>query len=271
MSLFQQAKNTFKNLRFGLASANIRPFQMLFKSYYKPKCRLAELLLEFSKRNCPVHFIQVGANDGFFHDPLFKFIRMFRWEGVLLEPQPYVYENYLKKLHRNTPGVFAVNAALSYQDGDCEIYKIAFSNSRWATGLTSFNKHAIECSIASRHVARLAKRYGEKLPTKLEDYIEAVKIKSISPETLITNYNLRKIDWLQIDAEGFDYEIIKMMDIPKTQPRVIVYENSHLCDPDQNSCVALLQTNEYAVVNLQENTVAMKKPLGEFEKFFDQT
>jgi FkbM family methyltransferase len=269
MGLFQLAKNNFKNLRFSIASVNNPVLRSLYRKYFRPKQgSLSPLLYEFSLRHTSVNFIQVGANDGYFHDPLFKFIRMFKWKGVLLEPQPFVFENYLKRLHKNSPNVIPVNAALSYEDGETDIYKIAFSNSRWATGLTSFNKHALESAVASGHVARMAKRYGEKLPATEKEFITTVKIKTITPETLISTYDLKKIDWLQIDAEGFDFEIIKMMNIEKTQPQVIVYENSHLSNGDQESCLALLGKNNYAVINIQENTVAMKHPLGDFEKFF---
>jgi FkbM family methyltransferase len=269
MSLFQQAKNKFKNVRFSIASVNNPVLYSIYRSSYKPKQgSLAALLYEFSLNHSPVNFIQVGANDGYFHDPLFKFIRMFKWHGVLLEPQPYVFEKFLKRLHKNTDGVIAVNAALSYEDGETNIYKIAFSNSRWATGLTSFNKQALESAIASGHVARMAKRYGEKLPANENEFIAPVKIKTISPETLISTYGLKRIDWLQIDAEGFDFEIIKMMKIEKTEPRVIVYENSHLSEADQKNCIELLRKNNYSVTDIQENTVAMKNPLGRLEKFF---
>jgi FkbM family methyltransferase len=264
-------KNQFKKAVFNI-SANYAPLVRLFyKVTYKPKKgTISEILDKFSRLHSPVTFIQVGANDGFYHDPLHKFIRMYGWKGVLLEPQPSVYKNYLSKLHKKTPGVHAINAALSNHDGEQNMYKIAFSDLRWATGLTSFRKEALEKAIDSGHVGRLAERYGEKLPAKREDYIGQEKIMSISPETLIKKYNLGKIDWVQIDAEGFDFEIIKLLKIEQSQPRVMVYEKSHLSSEDQNACIRLLEGNDYAVTHLDENTVAMKRPLGEFEQFFSK-
>lgn len=229
---------------------------------------MSEILDKFSRLHSPVTFIQVGANDGFYHDPLHKFIRMYGWKGVLLEPQPSVFKNYLSKLHKKTPGVHAINAALSNQDGEQTMYKIAFSDLRWATGLTSFKKEALEKAIDSGHVGRLSARYGEKLPGRREDYIGEEKITSISASTLIKKYGLNKIDWVQIDAEGFDFEIIKLLKIEETQPRVIVYEKSHLSKEDQRACIQMLETNGYAVTHIDENTVAMKKPLGDFQEFF---
>jgi FkbM family methyltransferase len=262
-------KNQFKKAVFNI-SANYAPLvKFFYKATFKPRPgTIAEILDQFSRRNDKVTFIQVGANDGFYHDPLHKFIRMYGWEGVMLEPQPSVFKDYLSRLHRKTPGVHAINAALSDRDGEQTMYRIAFSNLRWATGLTSFRKEALEKAIDSGHVGRLAARYGEALPTRREDYIAEQKILSISADTLISRYNLKKIDWIQIDAEGYDFEIIKLLKIERTQPLVIVYEKSHLSLADQAACVALLRMNEYAVTDIDENTVAMKKPLGDFQRFF---
>jgi FkbM family methyltransferase len=262
-------KNQFKKAVFNL-SANYAPLvKAFYRATYKPKRgTVSEILDQFSKEFSPVTFIQVGANDGFYHDPLHKFIRMYGWQGVMLEPQPSVYKNYLSRLHKKTPGVHAINAALSDRDGEQSMYKIGFSDLRWATGLTSFKKEALEKAIDSGHVGRLAARYGETLPAKREDYIAEEKIVSISANTLIAKYGLKKIDWIQIDAEGFDYEIIKLLKINQTQPRVIVYEKSHLSQADQKACIQLLESNGYAVTHIDENTVAMKKPLGKFDRFF---
>lgn len=265
-------KNSFKQLLFNLGATNNGIVKAFFKLPYTPKQgTLEELLDAYSKRNSSVTFLQVGANDGFFHDPIYKFIRRYGWKGVMLEPQPHVFKNFLCKLHRKTEGVHTINAALSHEDGERKMYKIAFSEKRWATGLTSFKKEAIEHAIESGHVNRLAERNGEALPQRKEDYITEINIDCISPESLIKKYNLSHIDWVQIDAEGFDYEIIKMLRIDKTTPRVIVYEKSHLSKEDQAACIQLLETNGYAVTHIKENTVAMKKPLGEFESFFTRS
>lgn len=225
----------------------------------------------FSKTSTHVRFLQVGANDGFFHDPLFKFIKMYGWRGVLLEPQPYVYNHYLKKLHRKTPGVFTVNAALSDSDGKKTIYKISFSNARWATGLTSFNRQVLEEAIDSGHVQRCADRYGEKLPDSRIDFITEQPVQSITPGTLIQQYHLETIDWLQIDAEGYDFEIIKLMEINKTRPHVIAFEHSHLSTADRKACMEHLRANGYRIRDMRENTVAMRNPLGELARFFGPT
>ncbi len=262
-------KSGYKKLIFDLSANASLLTRFFYRNFYKPKKgSLAALLDAYSRANTEVVFVQVGANDGFFHDPLYKFIIRDKWRGVMLEPQEYVFNTFLKKLHKRTPNVYPLNAALDITDGDKTIYKIAFSKSRWATGLTSFRKEVIEEAISTGHVERCAKRYGETLPSNIQDYIAEEKIQCISVQTLCNKYQIQKLNWLQIDAEGYDYEIIKMFNIEKTKPSVIAFEHSHLSAQDRNDCKQHLLNNNYAVTYIGENTVAMQKPLGAFDRFF---
>ncbi len=77
-----------------------------------------------------------------------------------------------------------------------------------------------------------------------------------------------KIDWLQIDTEGFDFEIIKMFDIDNTRPEVIVYENIHFSTALQDECRGYLENHGYVCKNFGPNTLAMRKPASGFEYVF---
>jgi FkbM family methyltransferase len=267
---FPHFKNLWKQFVFNLSASNNVIYNIYYQYFYKPrKNTVAEIIDLFSKQNESVTFLQVGANDGFFHDPLHKFIKKYKWRGVLLEPQRDVYKNYLSRLYKNSPSITAINAALDYQDGIKPIYKISFSKSRWATGLTSFNKSALMEAIDSGHVERCAKRYQEQLPENKTDYIGEENITCISPKTLLQQYNLKKIDWLQIDAEGYDYEIIKMLNNENSWPTVVVFEHSHLSKQDYSECIQHLSKNNYATTSIKENTVAMKNPSHHFQPFFN--
>ncbi|MCK7538606.1 MAG: hypothetical protein MZV63_50430 [Marinilabiliales bacterium] len=78
------------------------------KQMYKPRPGTIEVFLDkYSREHKPVTFLQVGANDGFINDPLHKFIKRDNWNGVLLEPQPDVFNDFLVKLHRKRPGDYS--------------------------------------------------------------------------------------------------------------------------------------------------------------------
>ena len=62
-----------------------------------PVFDLSVQLLMAARGPC-LNFIQVGANDGRYGDPLRKYIMKHPWHGILIEPQPDIYaklcENY---------------------------------------------------------------------------------------------------------------------------------------------------------------------------------
>jgi FkbM family methyltransferase len=260
--LRHQFKSIYKQFIFNLC-ANRHPLYTGFYKYlYKPKKGTLAYIIDKYSRNTPnLTVIQVGANDGFNHDPIVKFIKRDNWHGVLLEPQKYVHDTFLSKMHATDNNMHTINAALDYEDGERSIYNIAFSKARWATGLSSLNKSVIEESISNGHIAMRALKEGVALPKHLKDYISEEKIIAISPKTLLNQYQINKIDLLQIDAEGFDYEIIKMLDIEKTQPGMIIFEDSHLDDVTLHECHDLLFKQAYTLRKTQGNTVAIKNHL----------
>lgn len=256
----QKLKEQYRKLRFQL-SASKNPFYIFFYRYlYIPKKRtLSHFAYHFSKQTKNLTVIQVGANDGFTHDPIHKFILAFDWKGVLIEPQPSVYKK-LQHLHKKSKGITALHAAVDYSDGVKPIYKIAFSEARWATGLTSFVKSVIEKAIDSGYVASCAKRVGETLPTRREDFIGEDQITCMKPTSILEKFNLERVDWLQIDTEGFDFEVIKMFEIGKTKPKVIVFEHSHLTANEKEECYAYLQKHTYQLSPDGGNTLAVLEP-----------
>ena len=270
MNIKSRVKNSYKKSIFNLSANHNKLFGIIYKYIYTPQPgSLSDFTSRFSKSINKVTVVQVGANDGINNDPIHKFIRRDKWDGVLLEPQKYVYEKYLVPLYRNTEGIKVLNAALDENDGSKPIYKIAISNSRWATGLTSFNRKVLEMAVESGSVDIQAKKEGIALPKKKDEYISEEKVLCISTTTLLKKYKIEKIDWLQIDTEGFDYEVIKMFNIMQTKPTVISYENMHLSESDKQSCVEYLISNGYKIRNFDGNTLAMKEPLNQFQSFFN--
>lgn len=203
MTFRHRAKTIYKQLVFNLSARNSPIFIAYYKHLYNPpKNSLMAFIDRYSKSHKNITVVQVGANDGFNHDPIHVFIKRDNWRGVLLEPQQKVY-------HKRSDSIHTLCAAIDHQDGEKTLYKVAFSDARWATGLASFKKSVIQQSIASGHMAKMAEKEGVGLPDKESDYIKKETIPCISPETLLQRYKIDKIDWLQIDTEGFDFEIIK--------------------------------------------------------------
>ena len=260
----------WKTLRFNLSASNSTLFVGFYRHFYQPKKgSLSEFLSEYSlSKKGDFTVVQIGANDVITHDPIHKFIKRDDWKGVLLEPQPDVYHQYLKKIYAKNKGIHSVCAAIGEQDGTLPIYKIGFSTMRWATGLASFSKEKIEKAFEDGIVTSNCRRFGIEIPTDKKQWIAAEPVEVISPASLIKKYDIKKIDLLQIDAEGYDLEVIRIFDIAKTQPQAIVFENVGLNAVDYQSCLALLETNGYKTKKFGPNTLALKAPLGKFESLF---
>lgn len=258
----------YKHFVFHLSANNHPVYLAYYKYVYKPgKGSLAEFADFFSRKNSPVKVVQIGANDGINHDPIHKFIKRDNWQGVLLEPQKEVFEKYLKKLHARSAAITTVNAALDDKDGTRSIYRISFSNARWATGLTSFDRQVLEKAVTSDYVKACAQNEGVTIPATIEERIREEKITAISPETLLNKYHIKEIDWLQIDTEGFDFNIIKMFNIGKTRPKVIVFEQCRLSDTERLECYNYLKEHSYRIREYGRDALAIREPVGELQLF----
>jgi FkbM family methyltransferase len=270
MNFKAKAKLFYKNLIFSLSAGNNILFLSYYRYLYRPrKGSIDEFTSRFSKMRGKVTVVQVGANDGINNDPIHRYIKRDNWNGVLLEPQRYVFEKYLEPLYRKTKGIVVLNAALDVRDGTKPVYKVSVSNSRWATGLTSFDRSVLEEAVKSGYIERQAIKEGTPLPGDKNDLIAEEHVQCISTKTLIDRFNLQIIDWLQIDTEGFDFEIIKMFDIEKTRPEVIVYENIHLSEQLKSECLDFLAAHGYACRNFGPNTAAIRKPADGFRDIFN--
>jgi FkbM family methyltransferase len=252
-------KKKYNQLRFNLCAAENPIYLGFYKYLYKPpKGTLSEFLDHFSRENSPITFLQIGANDGFIYDPLQKFIKRDNWKGVMLEPQPHVFSEFLQKIHAKRPEIIPVNAALSKEDGKTNLYTIAFSNERWATGLSSFEKQVLLEKFQNGTIEKKAAKQGIKIPNEERKWIKALEINTIRPSSLIKKMGKAKIDLLAIDTEGFDFEILKMLPLEEMDPQVIIYEEEHFDKQTKQECKSYLEKLGYQYHQADRDVYAIK-------------
>lgn len=266
-------KKAFKrilfNTRFNLSASNNFLFMRYYQRYTPKVGSMEELLSSYSKDiGSSFTVIQIGANDGITHDPIHKFIKRDKWNGILLEPQKYVFDRFLSRIYRKHNNVTVLNAALGNDNGEASIYKIGFSNERWATGLTTFDRSTLEKAFESGHVKRKCEKDGTVIPEDMSTHIVEERVTIISPVSLMEQYNVQRIDLLMIDTEGFDFEVIKMFDIAASRPGLIIFEHSHLSEADYQSCLSLLTLSGYESKKDGANTVAIRSELNRYSQYF---
>lgn len=167
--------------------------------------QLASLI--WKKYHADFFFIQIGANDGKRFDPIFEIVTELNLCGLAVEP----VKEYFDELVENYKGtrVVPVNNAIYNKNQQVTIYR-AIANDKlpeWTRGVASLNpKHYKKSGIDSINM--------------IEEVAEGITF-----QTLIERYNVNNIDLLQIDTEGYDSEIIKMIPFEKNKPKIIHFEH----------------------------------------------
>lgn len=257
MSRFKKIiKSAYARMIFSL-SANDSWLYRAYVSTLHPKPGSFDYILQnLSRSTNEFHVIQVGANDGITHDPIHKFIRRYRWSGLLIEPQPYVFNNFLRPLHQRNDRIQTVNAAIGNDDGSADIHMIGFSNDRWATGLARFDRDSLYDLMASGGLNRRLKKEGLSLPANHDEWIKSESIQLRSFSSLFSEYEINSSDLLMIDTEGFDFEILKMFPWSSFKPSLVAYECFHLSEDDLKLSVDLLSKHGYRTHRDGPNIVA---------------
>src|SRR5262245_49822236 len=178
-------------------------------------------------------FIQVGANDGCFGDPLRKYILNFPWYGILVEPQPDVFATLRKNYDRVKDRLLFENVAIAETVSEVAMYKAnsGYGNSVYAASVVSVNPRVV------------ARQLGIK-QTDLEQFT----VPSSTLNELVSKHNISNLDVLQIDVEGQDYNVLKTLDLSKTTPRIVQFEHGHLSPHDVDNAVRYLSTNGYCIL-----------------------
>ncbi|MFA5669673.1 MAG: FkbM family methyltransferase [Balneolaceae bacterium] len=228
------------------------------KWFWKPKKgSLEEVIHRYTLNKKAVSFVQIGANDGYHNDPLYRFIRAFNWRGVLVEPQVHVFER-LKGNHAGVEGLYFENAAISSDDLNLPFYSISFSNARWATGLSSFDKNHILQHIEKGYVQKWAAREGVETPENIDDWIHSTNVKSINFDSLIKKHSIENVDAIFLDCEGFDEKILCSIDIDKYSPCLIFFEYFHFTDESLIKLNNEFRKKGYSIIKDHMDVLAYK-------------
>jgi FkbM family methyltransferase len=199
-------------------------------------------------------FLQIGANDGQLAENLHHSFMSSDWRAVMLEPLPDLFEK-LRKTYASKPKFRLINAALTPQDGVANIRRIppedVRSDELWAHGIASL-EDAPQSSFKAGGEVSL------DLATDLTARSRLEEIKTISFSTLVKQTGLDKIDYLQIDTEGYDLIVLRQVDFSLFEPRLICCEIFNLSESDRSEVVKLLQSLHYNIVLSRWDVLAFK-------------
>ncbi len=185
-------------------------------------------------------FVKVGANDGVTGDPCGTlFLENANWTGLLIEPVPYCVDR-LKSIYGDRDRFIIDQVAVGTAEGTVTFYYASEDAKRslsglphWYDQLGSFNRE---------HIV-------EHLDGKLEPYILTAEVQVESLDAILHRHGLTRIDFLHIDTEGHDLEVLKSVNLSSHAPLALFVEHKHLSLDDRLEMKALLTGNGYLVRN----------------------
>jgi len=133
------------------------------------------------------------------------------WYSLCIEPNPNSYEK-LKNNRKNT-----INLAISNFNKDLVNFIIVNLNDNSAESEGAISSLSLDKKLYQDHL-----KLGFNLTTK------SIKVSVRTLDYCIENYyNYHKIDFLSIDTEGTEIDVLKGFDINRWQPKLIVSENNY--------------------------------------------
>jgi FkbM family methyltransferase len=198
--------------------------------------------------------VQVGAYDGSSNDPVSPILSRFAWRALLIEPQAEPFRAAAARYAANEL-VDVLNIAISDHNGSQDLYTVQPGSDApaWSRQVASFDLHHVETERA-------------RLAPSVELTIVATPVETWTFEKLFERQHIDHVDVLQIDAEGYDFELLKLFDVRYRLPSIIGYEHGHLSRADKESAARMLADCGYQIAmgfsGAGADTIAYRPPPG---------
>ena len=155
-------------------------------------------------------FVDIGAHDGIFLSNSCFFEKERFWDGICFEPSPEVFER-LKKNRRCK----LVNGAVAGQTGYLNFTDIT-GYAEMLSGLTEYRN--IE------HKTRTTKEIN-----KHGGNVQIIKVNCFTLDAVLSKQNIVNIDYLSLDIEGGELEVLESINFEKYNISILTIENNYDC------------------------------------------
>ena len=230
---------------------------------YEPNL-ISNLIENIYKKKGKITIVQIGAHKGnTSNDPIHQFIVKHCSADknpdandifiLLIEPAKHIFRQ-LSENHKNLNGVFLENIAIAETSGLKNLFMLRnninlaeFGMPEWLDQLSS---------LLPERIGKLWDAYeGNPIYQKfLHENMVVEKVQCVTFHELLTKYNLKEIDLLQIDAEGYDYHILRSINFNKIRPKFINYERV-LLQKNESACRNLMLLQNYIIHDHGQNSL----------------
>jgi FkbM family methyltransferase len=197
--------------------------------------------------------VVIGAHIGIH---IAKDLEEYKGQNILLvEPVPHNFAALKENIPKNKK-IIIDSSAISGKEKISYFYfikgdSITKLGKHWASGIGSFDKQHI--------LNHKSKRFKVT-----EEDIDFLEVQTLTFSNLLKKYNISSIKKLQIDVEGYEYEILNSISFEKILINKIIFESKHF-DGTFKEGLKLdemkkkLITNDYKIVQLDDENILAEK------------
>ena len=184
-------------------------------------------------------YVDIGAHDGVSINNTLYFEKNNNWTGINVEP----IKNVFDKLIINRPNNINLNCAVCNNDGETDFL--------CNTGYTEMIS-GIKDTFDSRHLQRL-----ENENKQMGSRTDIIKVKTKKLETICDENNISHINYLSIDVEGAEFEVIKSINFDKVFIDIIGFENNY--NETSIPIVKYLENKNFVIIHVSLDIFMINK------------
>ena len=166
------------------------------------------LIHQLSRRKKDGVFVDIGANDGVSISNTLMLEKDFGWSGIAVEPIPSVYE----KLRSNRK-CHMVHGCVTPKAGKAKFLEMVGGPNMLST-------------LAMNNVGLTARRL-RKNAERHKAIINEIDVDCYTLQSLVNRFEIKRIDFLSVDTEGGELEILQSIDFDAIPVGVISVENNY--------------------------------------------
>lgn len=156
-------------------------------------------------------FVEIGGNDGVTLSNTWYLEKVAGWRGILIEPLPRAYGELVK-----SRACIAINGAIAEYDGETSFLEIS-GGPEMLSGIPD--------KYDARHVRRVRKNLKRQQATSREITVPCYRL-----DTILGQHQIDHIDYLSIDTEGGELDILRSIDLRAIPIAMISVENNYFTD-----------------------------------------
>lgn len=197
-----------------IASKELNFVRYVAQNYYLSEAQLFQDLYVMYKLNKKSGvFVDFGATNGKDINNSWLLEKQFGWTGIVCEPDPRFHEEL--KSNRNC---FVETKCVS----DASNKVVTFLQTK-SPDLSTMSGYDNDEHDRSQHIK--------------------IDVETISLNDMLVKYQIDKIDYLNVDTEGSEFDILSAFNIEKYMPKVITVEHNYT--PNRNKIYDLLTNKGY--------------------------